>query len=964
MKVLILLSVLLFGSTVGLMAEDHSDRVGAPTLAPGPSNGPAPATTQLAAFYAMVGRVFQESDSARVQTFFVADIQGPQGHTRDHNQQGWYKYSVTVQGYFKISADSASSAGAGLHHFMRHILNNSVTWGTNRSGWNVHPLSYWVSRGGFPQHETGASSKSHGAASPRDEQEEATSLGAYRYYLNVCTLGYTMAFWGWEEWEQHLDWMALHGINLPLASVGSEYVWWKTWTRPEFNLTTAEVLEYFTGPAFFPWLRMGNIHTWAGPVSLHFLENRMQLQKKLLKRMSEFGMNPILPAFDGHVPGALQSKFPDATMTKSPSWLGKPERAYSANMLVDPTDSLFPQIAKAFMNELHSAYGTSDFYNADTWNEMTPINSSQTYLRESSAAVYKGLTIDNPRATWVMQGWLFVSDEAFWTPDRIQAYLGGSPPDGLIILDLTSDLYPQFERTHGYFGYHWIWCMLHNYGGRRGIYGNMSDISIRPVTDYNQYSSMVGTGLTMEAIDQNLIIYELLLEMAWRGGSIPPQQQHRVEWEKTTKSSGMRLMHHRGEVASPTSGSMTRAQLDDWITVYCNARYYHATPGGNTSSLVSIRSMGVDPSLNTKLFQPLLVGKGPMTMMIPCCWFFTTLIGQPWFENGGRAFTGYDPDPLFLSFQAVLQDYDKSHSRFQSLMDSSLGATYRYDAIDFIRQFVSNIFTDAQRMLYPLLNSTGTTISEVEQLEVFMLDIVAQLDVLMGADENFLLGRWVQMARHLSHPDDPIEMSNLEFNAKVQVTTWGPNGVVSDYAGKPWNGLLQYYHHPRWSYLFAKTKEAFLTVNETNATSPDGQQRQGAANFTLLNMTSYDLRRYKEVDYPFATNYSQETGSGAGQFSMDPTLSLGVIQTLKAVKHWLDAEGGDPTVHHNVLMEEEGFILLPHAWHSVATPVPASMCRMMQPRCWAWDSNGRLYGTKPKGRVGMPGSGNLTVWEL
>ena len=46
-----------------------------------------------------------------------------------------------------------------------------------------------------------------------------------RYDFNYCTYSYTMAFWDWERWEKEIDWMALHGINLPLAVVGQECVW-------------------------------------------------------------------------------------------------------------------------------------------------------------------------------------------------------------------------------------------------------------------------------------------------------------------------------------------------------------------------------------------------------------------------------------------------------------------------------------------------------------------------------------------------------------------------------------------------------------------------------------------------------------------------------------------------------------------------------------------------------------------
>ncbi|MBQ8061880.1 MAG: alpha-N-acetylglucosaminidase N-terminal domain-containing protein [Bacteroidales bacterium] len=61
-----------------------------------------------------------------------------------------------------------------------------------------------------------------------------------RFFLNYCTLGYTMPWWQWEEWERFIDWMALNGVNMPLAITGEEAVWlqmgWlflsKNWTHP------------------------------------------------------------------------------------------------------------------------------------------------------------------------------------------------------------------------------------------------------------------------------------------------------------------------------------------------------------------------------------------------------------------------------------------------------------------------------------------------------------------------------------------------------------------------------------------------------------------------------------------------------------------------------------------------------------------------------------------------------------
>ena len=60
---------------------------------------------------------------------------------------------------------------------------------------------------------------------PVEEKLRKETDLSLRYDFNYCTYSYSMAFWDWERWEKEIDWMALHGINLPLAAVGMECVW-------------------------------------------------------------------------------------------------------------------------------------------------------------------------------------------------------------------------------------------------------------------------------------------------------------------------------------------------------------------------------------------------------------------------------------------------------------------------------------------------------------------------------------------------------------------------------------------------------------------------------------------------------------------------------------------------------------------------------------------------------------------
>ena len=50
---------------------------------------------------------------------------------------------------------------------------------------------------------------------------------------------------------------------------------------------------------------MGNIEKWGGPLSLHWQEEKLMIQKRIVARMRELGMFTVLPAFSGHVPKGI-----------------------------------------------------------------------------------------------------------------------------------------------------------------------------------------------------------------------------------------------------------------------------------------------------------------------------------------------------------------------------------------------------------------------------------------------------------------------------------------------------------------------------------------------------------------------------------------------------------------------------------------------------------------------------------
>ena len=109
----------------------------------------------------------------------------------------------------------------------------------------------------------------------------------FRYFLNVCTFGYTAPYWDWDRWEKEIDWMALRGVNMPLATVASEAIAERVWLK--MGLKEEEIRAFFTGPAHLPWHRMGNLNSWDGPLSEGWQEAQIKLQHKILKTHARVG---------------------------------------------------------------------------------------------------------------------------------------------------------------------------------------------------------------------------------------------------------------------------------------------------------------------------------------------------------------------------------------------------------------------------------------------------------------------------------------------------------------------------------------------------------------------------------------------------------------------------------------------------------------------------------------------------
>lgn len=335
-----------------------------------------------------------------------------------------------------------------------------------------------------------------------------------RFFLNYCTFGYSMPWWGWKEWERVIDWMALHGINLPLAITGQESVWYRVWRK--LGLTDPEIRNYFTGPAHLPWHRMSNLDYWQGPLPKSWLDGQEKLQKKIVARERELGMKPVLPAFSGHVPAELTKVFPDAKITPTSQW-GDFDDEYRSHFL-DPMDSLFAKIQKLFLEEQTALYGTDHIYGLDAFNEVMPPDWNPEFLASCSRNIYSSLSAVDPDAVWLQMTWMFYMDRELWTNDRIRAYLTAVPAEHQLLLDYYCENTEIWRITNEFFGTPFIWCYLGNFGGNTMLAGNFAETASRIDGAFAEGGKgFKGLGSTLEGFDVNPFMYEYVFSRAWSG---------------------------------------------------------------------------------------------------------------------------------------------------------------------------------------------------------------------------------------------------------------------------------------------------------------------------------------------------------------------------------------------------------------------------------------------------------------
>lgn len=455
-------------------------------------------------------------------------------------EQDWYQVSAQ-NGQLTVTANAETALSYGTYQYLRSIGAMAVSWEGSRI---ALPTAFTDYQG-----------------------DKVTSLFTQRAYLNVCAYGYTMPWWDWPQWQKELDWMALHGVNNPVAMEGQEYIWQKLWN--EFGVDNQELEHYFSGPAFTPWQRMGNIEGHEGPLPQSWINKKHQLQKQILARMQSLGMQAVVPAFGGYVPQKFVELFPEAKISPMPKWTGFSQETY----WLDPADPLFAKVAKRFIELYNQEYGQQNYYLSDSFNEMLPpVSAESRYedLAQYGENIYQSIQQAAPGATWVMQGWMFGADEEFWDLPSIEAFLSKVPNDKVMIHDIGNDRYHVWQRAKGFFNKQWIYGFIHNYGGSNPVYGDF-DYYQQQVTELRNSAdagNVTGFGVFPEGINNNSVVYDYMFDLPWNN-----QGTNRDTWLKPY------LTARYGELSDQQLAAWSTISDAVFTTKYWTPRWWEGAAG-------------------------------------------------------------------------------------------------------------------------------------------------------------------------------------------------------------------------------------------------------------------------------------------------------------------------------------------------------------------------------------------------
>ncbi len=657
------------------------------------------------------------------------------------------RYSITAgQGKLFVNANNYVSAFMGIYDYLKKYCGVQLSWCGNRS---IHIKELTMFSGAF---------------SREIEQK-------FRVYMNYCTLDYSMCWWDFERWEKEIDFMAMNGINMPLAVIGTEAVWFET--LMEYGFSEREALDWISGPATWAWQLMTNIEGYMPPPNKEYVYRRAELGKKILNRCAQFGMYPIQQGFSGHVPMLFKTKFPHARILEQHGWCNFPKTAQ-----LDPTDPFFMEFGTAYLKNLEKIFGNYHYLACDPFHEGTPPKPWFWYLKAVGKTINRMYESFDKNSVWVMQTW-----------SMRKHIVKAVPKNRLLLLDINSE---KTKQCRNVWGYPVIAGMLHNFGGKNSMQGKLKHHCENVYLKLkNGGANTVGTGLFMEGIEQNPVIYDLQFSLL--------TASENIDWSAWLDN----YIERRYGKYSETLRKAWDMLLE---TCYKDSGYHENEVGS---------ALAARPQ-----FMPVRTG--------PCCYtkiYYNTAL----FEKA------------VCVFASVLDEYKHSDG-------------YQYDLCDLVRQALSNRFnTNQQKFAKAYENKDIKAVKEISETQLSLLkELDAFLSNRSEFCLSRWIGDSHRLAADETERKyfDLNARTLITLWGNMDDTN-----ILHDYAWREWSGLIGEYYYTRWQMFYDASVSALkqgreFKVHCTEDFSARAKYIHDPFGRRLFDFEKEWVNTYKEYPYP------------------------------------------------------------------------------------------------------------------
>ncbi len=384
-----------------------------------------------------------------------------------------------------------------------------------------------------------------------------------------------------------------------------------------------------------------------------------------------------------------------------------------------------------------------------------------------------------------------------WGGNPTKKLLSGLTPQNTMVVDICAEYWSRWHEREGFEGYPWVWGHITNWGGNIGSHGRLDAIATQPIRALNDpvaSKSFVGTGAFAEGIEVNPIAFDLASEMRW----------------------------HSKEL-----------DIDKWVDSYAQRRY-----NTNSQALKDAWSIfhktiygtwehGRRPSESVFCAPPSLKGR--------------KITASAW----SQCQTYYDTELFAQGVEQYLSVADNfTHSQ-----------TYVYDAVDLVRQFISDKARDAY---YNFVDSyKAGDMANFKKYSHEFLDLLKSQDELLSSHPMFYVQRWLDFAKKYSKNHENQKF--YEYNARLLIGTWTKErSAVRDYGHREWGGMLKDYYLPRWSlYIDYLASNSASSVQDATSDTITGEEGTIHSSDKPKEYSSVDNKMFRDIELKWINSQNE-----------------------------------------------------------------------------------------------------------